>query len=109
MAGLFGSNAFNVTILFFADPFYRDGVLSSQTEPAHFIAGGMAVGLMLVGLALILARNRLKAPLVAAVLVLVMLAYVAGAVAVATVGGAGEDTIQGTANALIHSPQQPSQ
>ena len=109
VAGLFGSNAFNVTILFFADPFYREGVLSSQAEPAHFIAGGMAVGLMLVGLALILARNRLKAPLVAAVLVLVMLAYIAGAVAVATVGGAGEDTIQGTASALIHSPQQPSQ
>ena len=104
VAGLFGSNAFNVTILFFADPFYRDGVLSSQTEPAHFIAGGMAVGLMLVALALILARNRLKAPLVAAVLVLVMLAYVAGAIAVATVGGAGGDTIQGTAIALIHFP-----
>lgn len=102
VAGLFGSNAFNVTILFFADPFYRDGVLSSQTEPAHLIAGGMAVGLMLVVLALILARNRLKAPLVAAVLVLVMLAYVAGALAVATVGGAGEDAIQATANALIH-------
>ena len=105
VAGLFGSNAFNVTILFFADPFYRDGVLSSQTEPAHFIAGGMAVALMLVGLALILARNRLKAPVVAAVLVLVMLAYVAGAVAVAAVGGAGEDTIQATATAQIHSLQ----
>ena len=64
--------------------------------------------MMLVGLALILARNRLKAPLVAAVLVLVMLAYVAGAVTVATVGGTGEDIIQGTANAQIHSPQQPS-
>ena len=60
--------------------------------------------LVLVGLALILARNRLKAPLVAAVLVLVMLAYAAGAIAVATVGGTGEDTIQGTANALIHFP-----
>ena len=104
VAGLFGSNAFNVTILFFADPFYRDGVLSSQTEPAHFIAGGMAVGLMLVALALILARNRLKAPLVSAVLVLVMLAYVAGAIAVATVGGAGGDTIQRTAIALIQFP-----
>ena len=101
VAGLFGSNAFNVTILFFADPFYRHGILSSQTEPAHLIAGGMAVGLMLVVLALILAHNRLKAPLVAAVLVLVMLAYVAGAVAVAPVGGAGGDTIQGTATALI--------
>ena len=104
VAGLFGSNAFNVTILFFADPFYRHGVLSSQTEPAHLIAGGMAVGLMLVVLALILARNRLKAPLVAAVLVLVMLAYVAGALAVATVGGGGGDAIQATANALIHFP-----
>ena len=108
VAGLYGSNAFNVTIFFFADPFYRDGVLSSQAEPAHFIAGGMAVGLMLVGLALILARNRLGAKLVSAVLVLVMLAYIAGAVMVTMVGGAGEDSIQGTANAQTHSPERPS-
>jgi len=108
VAGLFGSNAFNVTILFFADPFYREGILGNQTEPAHFIAGGMAVVLMLVVLGLLLVRNRLKAPLVAAVLVLVMLAYIAGAVAVAGVGGSSEDTVKGAVTARTHSPQQPS-
>jgi cation:H+ antiporter len=108
VAGLFGSNAFNVTILFFADPFYREEILGNQTEPAHFIAGGMAVVLMLVVLGLLVARNRLKAPLVAAVLVLVMLAYIAGAVAVTAVGGASEDTVKGAVTARTHSPQQPS-
>jgi len=106
VAGLFGSNAFNVTILFFADPFYREGILGNQTEPAHFIAGGMAVVLMAVVLVVILARNRIKAPLVAAVLVLVVLAYIAGAVAVAGVG-AGEETAKGAASARTYSPQQP--
>jgi cation:H+ antiporter len=107
VAGLFGSNAFNVTILFFADPFYRGGILGNQTEPAHFIAGGMAVVLMAVVLVVILARNRIKAPLVTAVLVLVVLAYIAGAVAVAVAGvGAGEDTAKGAASARTYSPQQ---
>jgi len=106
VAGLFGSNAFNVTILFFADPFYREGILGNQTEPAHFIAGGMAVVLMAVVLVVILARNRIKAPLVTAVLVLVVLAYIAGAVAVAGVG-AGEDTAKGAASVRTYSPQQP--
>ncbi|MBQ11462.1 MAG: hypothetical protein CMJ45_07930 [Planctomyces sp.] len=105
VAGLFGSNAFNVTILFFADPFYRGGILGNQTEPAHFIAGGMAVVLMAVVLVVILARNRIKAPLVTAVLVLVVLAYIAGAVAVAGVG-AGEDTDKAGASARTYSPQQ---
>ncbi len=104
VAGLFGSNAFNVTILFFADPFYRGGILGNQTEPAHFIAGGMAVVLMAVVLVVILARNRLKAPLVAAVLALVILAYIAGAVAVAGVGGAGNDPVTIAANARTFSP-----
>jgi len=106
VAGLFGSNAFNVTILFFADPFYREGILGNQTEPAHFIAGGMAVVLMAVVLVVILARNRIKAPLVTAVLVVVVLAYIAGAVAVAGVG-AGEDTAKGAASVRTYSPQQP--
>ncbi len=60
VAGLYGSCAFNVTILFYADIFYRDGILGNQTEPAHFAAGGVAIGLILAGGVLILARNRSK-------------------------------------------------
>ncbi len=91
VAGLFGSCAFNVTILFYADPFLRDGVLSNATEPAHFVAGGVAVGLMLAGLVLVLARNRIKSSIAALVLALMATTYIAGAVVVATVGGTDDD------------------
>ena len=87
VAGLFGSCAFNVTILFYADPFFRDGILGNATEPAHFVAGGVAVGLMLAGLVLVLSRDRIKSAVVTAVLALMAATYVVGAVVVATVGG----------------------
>ena len=50
VAGLYGSNVFNISILFFADLFYRDGILGSQMEPAHFMAGFISIGLMSAGL-----------------------------------------------------------
>ncbi len=87
VAGLFGSCAFNVTIMFYADPFFRDGVLANATEPAHFVAGGVALGLMLAGLVLVLARNRIHSVVVRVVLSLMATTYIAGAVVVATVGG----------------------
>ena len=91
VAGLFGSCAFNVTILFYADIFYRDGILGNQTEPAHFAAGGVAVGLILVGMVLILGRNRIKRMVVAAGLTLMALVYIAGAAAVVALGTTEED------------------
>ena len=91
VAGLFGSCAFNVTILFYADPFFRNGVLSNATEPAHFVAGGVAVGLMLAGLVLILSRNRIKSAVASVVLALMAATYVVGAVVVATVGGTEDE------------------
>ena len=87
VAGLFGSCAFNVTILFYADPFFREGILGNQTEPAHFVAGGVAVGLMLAGLVLVLARERVRSGVVAVVLGIMAATYIAGAIVVATVGG----------------------
>ena len=86
VAGICGSNVFNVSILFFADPFYRAGILGNQMEPMHFIAGGTAVGLMSVGLVLILGRNRLKAVVATAALVLMTSVSIAGFVAVAILG-----------------------
>jgi len=79
VAGLYGSNAFNISILFFSDPFYRDGILVAQMEPAHFIAGGVAIVLMLAGFGLIMGRNKLRPSVAAAVLVLMVLACLAAA------------------------------
>ena len=49
VAGIYGSSVFNVSILFYSDIFYRDGILMNQSEPAHFVAGGVALGLMVIG------------------------------------------------------------
>ena len=87
VAGLYGSSAFNVSILFYSDIFYRDGILVNQTEPAHFVAGGVAVGLMLAGLVLVLSRNRIRSTVAAAALALMAATYIVGAVVVAVVGG----------------------
>lgn len=91
VAGLYGSCAFNVTIMFYADPFFREGVLGNNTETAHFVAGGVAVGLMVAGLVLVLARNRVKSVVANVALALMATTYIVGAVAVATVGGTEDD------------------
>jgi len=61
VAGLFGSAVFNASILVYADPFYRGGVLVNQMEPSHIIAGCVAFGLILAALALVMGRNRISA------------------------------------------------
>ena len=86
VAGLYGSCAFNITILFYADIFYRGGILGLQTEPAHFVAGGMAIGMMLVGFVLIMFREKIRAAIAAGLLSLMAVGYIAGAIAVATLG-----------------------
>ena len=91
VAGLYGSCAFNITILFYADIFYRGGILGLQTEPAHFVAGGMAIGLMLVGLVLIMFREKIRAAIAAGLLSLMAAGYIAGAIAVVTLGAAGSE------------------
>ena len=91
VAGLYGSSVFNVSILFYSDLFYRDGILINHTEPAHFVAGGVGMGLMLAGLVLVLGRNRIKPAVAAVGLVLIIAVYAVGAVAVAIVGGTEEE------------------
>ena len=91
VAGLYGSCAFNITILFYADIFYRGGILGLQTEPAHFVAGGMAIGLMLVGFVLIMFREKIRAAMAAGLLSLMAAGYIAGAIAVVTLGAAGSE------------------
>ena len=89
VSGLYGSCAFNVSILFYADLFYRDGILTNQTEPAHFVAGGVAIAMILLGLVLILGRTRLHGLVAATGLVLMASVYLVGAVVVATLGAPG--------------------
>jgi cation:H+ antiporter len=86
VANLYGSCAFNITILAYADPFYRQGIIVNQSEPAHFVAGGIAVSLMLFGLVLILGRNRIHGGVAAAGLAMMAAIYLAGAVVVGTLG-----------------------
>ena len=86
VSGLFGSCVFNVTILSYADPFYREGILVNQVEPSHFVAGGMATGLILVGLVLVLGRDRLPRIVTASGLALMASGYVTGAIAVVRLG-----------------------
>ena len=86
VAGLYGSCVFNVTILSFADPFFRGGVIMNFASPEHFVSGIIAVGLILFGGLLLWGRNRLPAPLVAGGLGLMAVVYIAGAAWVAVLG-----------------------
>ena len=98
-----------MTILFYADPFLRDGVLSNATEPAHFVAGGVAVGLMVAGLVLVLARNRIKSSIAALVLALMATAYIAGAVVVATVGETEDDDESSRSSPVVTTARTPGE
>jgi cation:H+ antiporter len=86
VGNLFGSCAFNVTILAFADPFYRQGMIVNQSEPTHFVAGGVAVFLMLCALLLVLTRQRFHRVLVMGSLALMAAVYLTGATLVARMG-----------------------
>ena len=94
--------------LFYADPFYRDGILTNQLEPAHFVAGSVALGLILAGLVLILSRNRLKRIVAAGGLALMAAVYLAGAVVVATLGAAEEDDTETPATVRYQGPPPPA-
>ena len=86
VGNLYGSCVFNISILAYADPFYRQGVLVSQSEPAHLVAGGVAIFLILFGWVLILQRERLHQLAAVGGLVLLTAIYLSGAVVVATLG-----------------------
>lgn len=91
VAGLFGSNMFNISILFYSDLFYRDGILVNEAMSSHFVAGGLSIGLMLMGWVLILGRRRMTAVVANAVLVVMTLVTIAGAVVVAGLGATEDD------------------
>ena len=86
VAGLYGSCVFNVTILAFADPFYRNGIVLNSSQPEHFVAGIIAVGLILFGGLLLWGRSRLPQPVIVAGLAVMAGVYIAGAIWVAMLG-----------------------
>ena len=88
VAGLFGSAVFNASILVYADPFYRGGILVNQVELSHIVAGSVAFGLILVALALVMGRNRIPAVVATGGLVLMAVTWLAAAVVVGTLGAA---------------------
>jgi cation:H+ antiporter len=49
IGNIYGSCAFNLTIIFYADLFHGDGPLLGQMQPEHFVAAGSAIGLMSLG------------------------------------------------------------
>ena len=105
VAGLYGSCAFNVTILFYADIFYRGGeviegtgigtdnvaILLNRPQPEHFLAGTVAIVLMLIGLTLILARNRISQLVARAGMSVMVIGYLAAAIGVGYLGSTGGD------------------
>ena len=107
VAGLFGSCVFNVTILTFADIFYRQDILINQTEPAHLVAGGVALGLIFLALALVLGRNRLRERAAATGLAVMALIWIAGAVLVGALGAAEETGEDETVSLRYYHPDQP--
>ena len=86
VGGLFGSCGFNVTILFYSDLFFRDGILLNQAEPAHYVAGGSAVAMMLIAFVLIIGRIRVKPGIAMVGLGLMVGVYLTGAIFAASLG-----------------------
>ncbi|MCY4366373.1 MAG: hypothetical protein OXE17_09150 [Chloroflexi bacterium] len=89
VAGVYGSCVFNVTILSYADVFFRNGVILNFASPEHFVAGSIAVGLILLGGLLIWGRNRLSQPVLVTGLALIAVVYLLGAAQVAILGARG--------------------
>ncbi len=85
-AGVYGSCVFNITILAYADFFYRKGVVVNSAEPEHYIAGVIALGLIVWGGLLLWGRNRLPQPVTVSALALMLMVTVAGAIWVAMLG-----------------------
>ena len=75
-----------MTILSYADPFYRKGIVLNNPEPEHFVAGIFAIGLILFGGLMLWGRNRFPQPVLVTGLALMAAAYIGGAVWVATLG-----------------------
>jgi hypothetical protein len=68
-------------------------ILLNRPQPEHFLAGSVAIVLMLIGLALILMRHRIPQLVARAGLSVMAIGYLAAAIGVGFLGGAdtGDD------------------
>ena len=74
-------------------------MLVKRTVASHFIAGDVAIGLMLAGLALVMGQHCIKLVEANAVLVVMTLVTIAGAIIVVSLGSVkDEDGGQKTAS-----------
>ena len=105
-AGVYGSCVFNITILAYADPFYRKGIVLNHSAPEHFVAGGVAIALILLGGLMLWGRHRFPQPVIIAGLALMAGAYAAGALIVALMGA--PNTPPAPAALLPHLPLPPA-
>ena len=82
VGNLFGSNAFNMTILFGADVAYLPGPILAAVDPAQVVAGVAAILLMAIALAAVVhgTRTRIRRLEPDAVVVLVAYAVLVSAV-----------------------------
>ncbi len=85
-AGVYGSCVFNITILAYADFFYRKGVVVNSADTEHYIAGAIAMGLIVWGGLLLWGKNRLPQPAIVSGLALMLGVTIAGAIWVALLG-----------------------
>jgi len=78
VAGLFGSCVFNVTIIFYADIFYKNNLLVNQFEKAHYLAGFVASLLILLALFIVLFNKKLNHILNKSLLASLLIIYLFG-------------------------------
>ena len=82
VGNLYGSCAFNITIIAVADPFYRSGVLVEAMDNAHIAAASGAIILLGLGFLLVASRGRNRYIPAVPILLLMGLGYVGGVLAV---------------------------
>jgi cation:H+ antiporter len=107
VANLYGSCAFNVNILFYADLFYRQGIVVNPSEPAHFVAGGIAIFLIMFGLVLIMARHQLHRVVAVGGWALMASIYILGAIVVARLGAPETGATDATVSLQSQNQQLP--
>jgi cation:H+ antiporter len=83
VGNLFGSNAFNILILFFADLAYLEGPILTGSAPAQVVAGVGAIGLMAIALAVIVHGEETRIHRLEPDAVVVLVAYLGVLAAVA--------------------------
>lgn len=89
VGNLFGSNAVNMTMLLPLDIAHRGGPLLAAVEPVHAVTALVAIALMAIGIAAIVYRTPRRITVLEPGSLLMVIAYIAGLVAVYQMGAGG--------------------